>query len=46
MNSLILVEKEKEQQWIVMGWNWPKLAREQANTPARALSVDSLHKEP
>jgi hypothetical protein len=46
MNSLILAEKEKEKQWIVMGWNWPKSAREQANVPARAPAVDSLHREP
>jgi hypothetical protein len=36
MISLILEEKEKEKQWIVMGWNWPKSAREQENAPARA----------
>jgi hypothetical protein len=42
MNYVILVEKAKEKQWIVMGWNWPKSAREQANAPA----VDSLHRGP
>jgi hypothetical protein len=46
MNSLILEEKEKGKVWIVLGRDWPKSAREQANAPARAAAVGSLHRGP
>jgi hypothetical protein len=33
------MEKEKEKEWIVTGWNQPEPAHEQGIAPARARGV-------
>jgi hypothetical protein len=46
MNSLSLIEKVKEKEWIVMGSNEPEPAHEQGNAPARARDVQIAQRTP